>query len=52
MALLEGGTIVKLFARTYPQEVAGVVLVDARDANFVQSRCGPQEHFPMFPEEC
>jgi len=30
-----GGTIVKLFARTYPQEVAGVVLVDARDANFV-----------------
>lgn len=33
-----GGTIVKLFARTYPQEVAGVVLVDAREANFVQ-RC-------------
>jgi pimeloyl-ACP methyl ester carboxylesterase len=33
-----GGTIVKLFARTYPQEVAGVVLVDAREANFVH-RC-------------
>lgn len=33
-----GGTIVKLFARTYPQEVAGVVLVDAREADFVQ-RC-------------
>ena len=33
-----GGTIMKLFARTYPQEVAGVVLVDARDADFVQ-RC-------------
>jgi pimeloyl-ACP methyl ester carboxylesterase len=33
-----GGTIVKLFARTYPREVAGVVLVDARDADFVQ-RC-------------
>jgi pimeloyl-ACP methyl ester carboxylesterase len=33
-----GGTIVKLFARTYPQEIAGVVLVDARDASFAQ-RC-------------
>ena len=33
-----GGTLVKLFARTYPDEVAGVVLVDAREADFVQ-RC-------------
>jgi pimeloyl-ACP methyl ester carboxylesterase len=33
-----GGTIVKLFARTYPQEVAGVVLVDARHAEFAK-RC-------------
>ena len=29
-----GGTIVKLFARTYPEEVAGVVLVDARHSEF------------------
>lgn len=33
-----GGTIVKLFARTYPDEVAGVVLVDARHAEF-SKRC-------------
>ncbi|HOE40825.1 MAG TPA: alpha/beta fold hydrolase [Rhodoferax sp.] len=33
-----GGTLVKLFARTYPDEVAGVVLVDARHADFV-GRC-------------
>lgn len=33
-----GGTIVKLFAKTYPDEVAGVVLVDARHADFAQ-RC-------------
>lgn len=29
-----GGTIVKLFARTYPEEIAGVVLVDARHSEF------------------
>jgi pimeloyl-ACP methyl ester carboxylesterase len=33
-----GGTIVKLFARTYPNEVAGVVLVDARHSEFAK-RC-------------
>lgn len=33
-----GGTIVKLFARSYPQEVAGVVLVDARHSDFA-SHC-------------
>ncbi len=33
-----GGTIMKLFARTYPNEVAGVVLVDARHAEF-SKRC-------------
>lgn len=33
-----GGTLVKLFARTYPNEVAGVVLVDARHAEF-SKRC-------------
>lgn len=33
-----GGTIMKLFAKTYPDEVAGVVLVDARHAEFTQ-RC-------------
>ncbi len=33
-----GGTVVKLFAKTYPQEVAGVVLVDARHEEFTQ-RC-------------
>lgn len=33
-----GGTIVKLFARIYPDEVAGVVLVDARHSDFVR-RC-------------
>ena len=31
-----GGTIVKLFARTYPDEVAGVVLVDARHADLAR----------------
>ncbi len=29
-----GGTLMKLFARLYPQEVAGVVLVDARNSDF------------------
>ena len=33
-----GGTMVKLFAKTYPEEVAGVVLVDARHEEFTQ-RC-------------
>ncbi len=33
-----GGTIMKLFARTYPNEVVGVVLVDARAAEFAK-RC-------------
>ncbi len=33
-----GGTLVKLFARMYPEEVAGVVLVDARAADF-SKRC-------------
>lgn len=33
-----GGTMVKLFAKTYPDEVAGVVLVDARHEEFTQ-RC-------------
>jgi len=33
-----GGTVVKLFAQMFPDEVAGVVLVDARHADFVQ-RC-------------
>ncbi len=33
-----GGTIVKLFAKTYPEEVVGVVLVDARHAEFAK-RC-------------
>lgn len=33
-----GGTMVKLFAKTYPNEVAGVVLVDARHEEFTQ-RC-------------
>lgn len=33
-----GGTIVKLFAKTFPDEVAGVVLVDARHAEF-SKRC-------------
>lgn len=33
-----GGTLMKLYARTYPDEVAGVVLVDARHAEFTQ-RC-------------
>ena len=31
-----GGTIVKLFARTHPEEVAGVVLVDARHADLAR----------------
>ena len=29
-----GGTLMKLFARLYPHEVAGVVLVDARNSDF------------------
>lgn len=33
-----GGHFVELFARTYPQEVAGVVFVDARSADF-SDRC-------------
>ena len=33
-----GGTYMKLFAKSYPDEVAGVVLVDARHAEFTQ-RC-------------
>lgn len=33
-----GGMIVKLFARTYPEEVVGVVLVDARHSEFAM-RC-------------
>jgi pimeloyl-ACP methyl ester carboxylesterase len=33
-----GGTMVKLFAKTWPDEVAGVVLVDARHEEFTQ-RC-------------
>ena len=33
-----GGTYMKLFAKTFPNEVAGVVLVDARHAEFTQ-RC-------------
>ena len=33
-----GGTMVKLFAKTWPNEVAGVVLVDARHEEFTQ-RC-------------
>ena len=33
-----GGTYMKLFAKTYPDEVAGVVLVDARHSEFTQ-RC-------------
>lgn len=33
-----GGTMVKLFAKTWPEEVAGVVLVDARHEEFAQ-RC-------------
>ena len=33
-----GGTYMKLFAKTFPDEIAGVVLVDARHAEFTQ-RC-------------
>ncbi len=33
-----GGTIMKLFAKMYPQDVAGAVLVDARHEEFAQ-RC-------------
>ncbi len=33
-----GGTYMKLYAKTYPREVAGMVLVDARHAEFSQ-RC-------------
>jgi len=33
-----GGTYMKLYAKTFPDEVAGVVLVDARHAEFTQ-RC-------------
>lgn len=36
-----GGTFVKLFARMYPDEVAGVVLVDARHSEF-DKRCKQQ----------
>jgi pimeloyl-ACP methyl ester carboxylesterase len=36
-----GGTFVKLFARMYPFEVAGVVLVDARHSEF-DKRCKQQ----------
>jgi pimeloyl-ACP methyl ester carboxylesterase len=36
-----GGTFVKLFARMYPNEVAGVVLVDARHSEF-DKRCKQQ----------
>lgn len=31
-----GGTYMELFARTYPEEVAGVVLVDSRHADFTR----------------
>lgn len=31
-----GGTYVELFARTYPEEVAGVVFVDSRHADFTR----------------
>ncbi len=33
-----GGTIVKLYARAFPDEIAGVVLVDARHSDFAR-RC-------------
>ncbi len=33
-----GGTYMKLFAKSYPDEIAGVVLVDARHSEFTQ-RC-------------
>ncbi len=33
-----GGTYMKLFAKNYPEEVAGVVMVDARHSEFTQ-RC-------------
>jgi len=36
-----GGTMVKLFAKTWPDEVAGVVLCDARHEEFTQ-RCRQQ----------
>ncbi len=36
-----GGTMMKLFAKTWPSEVAGVVLVDARHEEFTQ-RCRQQ----------
>lgn len=36
-----GGQFVELFARTYPGEVAGVVLVDARHVDF-SDRCRPE----------
>lgn len=36
-----GGTMVKLFAKTWPNEVAGVVLCDARHEEFTQ-RCRQQ----------
>lgn len=44
-----GGTIVKLFARAYPNEVAGVVLVDARHSEFVK-RCRQLGVHPMLCE--
>ncbi len=41
-----GGTIMKLFARAYPDEIAGVVLVDARHSDFAR-RC-KQAGMPRF----
>ncbi len=41
-----GGTIMKLFARAYPHEIAGVVLVDARHSDFAR-RC-KQVGMPRF----
>ncbi len=41
-----GGTIMKLFARAYPGEIAGVVLVDARHSDFAR-RC-KQVGMPRF----
>ena len=44
-----GGTFVKLFACLYPQEVAGVVLVDARPADF-SKRCRQMGVMRLFYE--
>mgnify|MGYP003753688767 CR=1 FL=1 len=44
-----GGTFVKLFACLYPQEVAGVVLVDARHADFSR-RCRQMGVMRLFYE--